>query len=330
MGSEMCIRDRISIFKDFKSLLQLIKLFSKQRPAIVHGNTPKAGLLTMIAAYICKVPYRIYYLHGLRYEGATGVKKKLLMNLERVSCRLATDVFSVSTGVKNTLTKDGICKKNSTVIWNGSINGIAVDHFNPEAVDATTQAKKYNIQPEDTVFGFVGRLSGDKGINELVAAFLKVYRTNPTAKLLLVGMFEQDLDPLTPETLQAIKEHNSIIHAGFQKDIRPFLVLMNIFTFASYREGFGIALMEAQAMNVPVISSDIIGCNEIIKEGYNGLLVTPKSVESLRNAMQKLANDKPLTQKMAAVSRDYMIKRYEQKRLWQETLTIYKQITSDV
>lgn len=320
----------IALVKDLKSLMTLIFLFRKEKPFVVHGNTPKGGLLSMIAAYICRVPNRVYYLHGLRYEGVIGAKRKLLIMMERISCKCATRVYSVSQGVRDTLMKDHITKKEIRVIHNGSVNGINTAHFDPNTVLTDDLKKEYHITESDTVFGFVGRLAGDKGINELVEAFENILKQNKNCKLLLVGMFEEDLDPLQPKTITAIKNNSNIIHAGFQKDIRPFLAIMDIFVFPSYREGFGVSIMEAQAMGVPVISSDITGCNEIIKEGYNGLLIPPRSLPRLQQAMEQLCDDPKLIQQMKTVARKTMKAKYDQQYVWKETVASYKTMIPNV
>ncbi len=250
--------------------------------------------------------------------------------MERISCSCATRVYSVSQGVKKTLNKDSITNKEIQVIWNGSVNGIDINRFDPSTVITTDVRQKYNITEGAVVFGFVGRLAGDKGINELVEAFEDIHTQNQQCKLLLVGMFEEDLDPLKPETIQAIENNPAIIHAGFQKDIRPFLGIMDIFVFPSYREGFGVSIMEAQAMGVPVISSDITGCNEIITEGYNGLLIPSRSLQELQKAMEQLCTSPDMLQQMRAVARKTMEAKYDQQRVWAATVASYKTMITDV
>ena len=325
-GFPIAMEREISPVLDLLSLFNLIQLFKKEKPAVVHGNTPKGGLLSMIAAYFTRVPVRVYYLHGLRYEGANGLKRKLLMSMEKISCGCATHVYAVSKGVKATLQRDQICSKPIEVIWNGSINGINTDYFDPEAIDNKMEMQKYGFKEEDLVFGFVGRLSGDKGINELVAAFSKLEKKYVNSKLLLVGMFEEQLDPLLPVTIASIQNNERIIHAGFQSDIRPFLKIMDVFVFPSYREGFGVSIMEAQAMGVPVISSDITGCNEIIITGHNGLLIPSKSENSLYAALEKMTLNPALRQDLSKAARPYMKKQYDQQTMWNHTLTSYKKL----
>lgn len=325
-GHVIEMRREISFFNDLKSLVKLIKLFLRLKPSVIHGSTPKAGLLSMIAGWLAKVPNRIYYVHGLRYQGSKGFKNKILKNMERLSCLFATQVFVVSKGVKQTLIADKITKKQIAIIGNGSVNGIDVEYFssNNSAVPDFKQA--YNLEPDNFIFGFVGRLVKDKGINELVQAFLKVNANYPKTKLLLVGDFDTGINPIDSKVKDEIYANINILNVGFQQDIRPFLKMMHVFVFPSYREGFGVSLMEAAAMGVPAISSDIIGCNEIIINELNGLLIPPKSTSDLVNAMIRFIEDTDFLNKTASMSRKHVIQLYEQQKLWQETLEAYKEL----
>ncbi len=316
----------IAIIKDLKSLFQLVRLFKQQKPAIVHGNTPKGGLLSMIASWAARVPHRIYFVHGLRYEGNKGLKGKILLNFERLSCYLATDIVAVSHGIKKSMAANNITQKEIKIIANGSANGIIPDHFSKAALPNTNLRETYGIQKNSMVFGFVGRIVKDKGINELVTAFLKVHKKYAHTKLLLVGWYEENLDPLDPAILLEINNNPNIIAVGAQADVRPFLTLMDVFVFPSYREGFGVSIMEAAAMELPVISSNISGCNELIEDGYNGILVTPKSENSLKQTMIYVLEHPEELQKMGAVSRARILEKYNQKLVWEQALQTYGSI----
>jgi glycosyltransferase involved in cell wall biosynthesis len=321
------MKREISILHDFLSLFKLMVCFNRNKPDIVHGNTPKGSFLSMIASWVCRVPTRVYYVHGLRYQGATGLKKKILIYMERISCKLATDIFAVSRGVKKVMYEDGITKKSINVIWNGSINGINSDFFNPNIVEFINLKEQYSIKKNDFVFGFVGRIVADKGINELVWAFKNLNELYPNLKLLLIGDYEHSLDPLLTEIKVEIEQNKNIILVGFQKDIRPFYKLMNLFVFPSYREGFGVSLMEAAAMNIPSISSDIIGCNEIIEHNLNGFLIPSKNKEVLLEKMKFSIENKDKIKEMSTLTRDFILSKFEQKQLWMKTMEIYKKIS---
>jgi glycosyltransferase involved in cell wall biosynthesis len=312
----------ISLFKDFKALFAFIVLFLKEKPTIVHGNTPKGSFLSMIAAKITRRPIRIYFLHGLRYEGTSGFKRKLLIFMEKITCFCATDIYAVSNGVKKTTNKE-LTNKNITVIGNGSPNGINLTHFNPDLFSAQEERTKISIHQDDFVFGFVGRFVGDKGINELVKSFVEITKTFPKVKLLLVGVFENDLDPLELQTISEIENNPLIINVGFQKDVRPFLMCMDVFVFPSYREGFGLTLIEANAMKIPVISTEITGCDEIVEEGKNGFLVPPKNIDKLKEKMLFSLSNKSIIQSMKNQCREIVSEKFDQVIVWENTLKSY-------
>ncbi|MDO8316200.1 MAG: glycosyltransferase family 4 protein, partial [Flavobacterium sp.] len=325
-GHVVEMKREISFWNDIKSLIRLFRLFRKTKPEVIHGSTPKAGLLSMIAGWMNKIPVRIYYIHGLRYQGTKGFKRTLLMFMEKISCYFATDIFAVSHGVKFMLLEDQITQRNVTIIGSGSANGIDVVHFSSQNPTIPDLKSKYNIVETDFVFGFVGRLVRDKGIHELIETFVKINVAQKNTKLVLVGDFEDALDPLDNDIKQIIVAHPNIIFTGFQSDIRPFLKMMNVFVFPSYREGFGVSLMEAAAMDVPAIASDIIGCNEIIKDGYNGILVPAKSLIHLENAMKLVLRNPAILNEMALVSRQFVIDKYERNKLWDKILKSYSEL----
>lgn len=307
----------ISLLKDLYGLLCFIIYFLYQRPYIVHGNTPKGSLLSMFAAWITRVPVRIYMCHGLRYQGFTGFKRKLLMFMERISCFCATDIMCVSNGVKNVLKRDRITKKEPIIIWNGSVSGIDVEKFNPDKnYDRVALRSKCRLQETDFVLTFVGRLVKDKGIDELVRAYKELNLKYSNMKLLLVGPIESDGNPISEETKNEIKENKGIISVGRQYDIPSYLAISDLFVFPSYREGFGLSLMEAGAMGVPSISSDITGCNEVIIEGENGLLIPSHSFQAIIEAVEYLYTNKSLYNKLKQNSRNSIIRRFEQKKLF--------------
>jgi len=313
----------VSIVSDIISVFVLARVLSKIKPDMVHGSTPKAGLLSMLVSFVLRIKVRVYYVHGLRYDGLSGKKKSLIKNLERVSCKRATHVYAVSFGVREHLQNDKITTKPIQIIHNGSVNGLDLAYF-----DHTIITKDdITLKSSDFVYGFVGRLVKDKGINELVSAFVRINRIHPNTRLVLVGQYENELDPLQESTKKEIEENENIIFRGFQSDVRPALCEFNVFVFPSYREGFGVSLMEALAMEVPAISSNIIGCNEIIIDGHNGLFISPKNEDDLYEKMRKIYEDKDLYVRLKTNCRDHITAKYDQSKLWESTLESYKYIT---
>lgn len=321
-GHAIPMKREIALWKDLKSLVALYRLFKRENADVVHGNTPKASLLSMIAAYFAGISVRIYYVHGLRYTSVFGLKRKILMAMERVSCALATDVIAVSDGVRKQLIQDNITKKEIQIIWNGSINGIDVEFFNRNKVK-DIEIKRINS--DDFVFGFIGRVVKDKGVNELIEAFVKLTENYKNVKLLMLGSFE-DSDPINDYSREQIKSNKSIIYLGQQKDVKPYMKRMNTFVLPSYREGFGIVLMEAGAMELASISTNISGCNEVIINNDTGILVEKENVNELLERMIFFVKNKELIEKMGKAARKSVYNRFNQKKVWEESKLTYSKI----
>ena len=325
---------KITPLQDLRCLLQLIRFLRKEKPQIVHSHTPKAGIVGMLAAFIARVPVRMHTVAGLPLMEATGFKRIFLNLVEHTTYFCATNVYPNSKGLENFINENNFCDKSKLkTLGSGSSNGIDTAYFNPEEVTEIQKAnlkKELNIETTDFVFSFVGRLVGDKGINELIQAFVAISKKNPSAKLILVGHTEADLDPLLPETLRNIEFNENIIEVGFQKDIRPYLALTNIFTFPSYREGFPNVVLQANAMGIPCIVSDINGCNEIIKEGENGIIIPTKNSEILQQKMKLLLEKSNLFKASKAEIRKGISAKFQREVLWNLLLEEYKTLENNV
>ena len=315
----------ISLIKDFVSLCKLIALFIRERPYIVHSMTPKAGLLSMVAAWITRVPIRIHTFTGLVFPTATGRMQRLLIWMDRITCFCANYINPEGEGVKRDLQRFHITRKPLYVIANGNVRGIDLGYYDrTEAVVST--AKKWENK-EMFTFCFIGRLVKDKGINELASAFVHLHTEYKHVRLLLVGAFEEKLDPLKSETMKLIQNHPDIVCTGRQNDVRPCLVASDALVFPSYREGFPNVVLEAGAMGLPSIVTDINGCNEIILPYKNGVIIPPKNEDALYKAMKwfyEHANDE--VKQMGAEARPLIVSRYEQQMIWKALLTEYKKL----
>lgn len=319
----------ISIGNDLRALFELIRLFRKEKPDIVHANTPKASLLGMVAAWICRVPHRIYTVTGLRFETSTGFMRWLLKTMERITCACATKVIPEGQGVKKTLYREHITSKPMAVLHNGNINGIDLEYFDrtPEVVERANQIRE-EVGGAFT-FLFVGRIVRDKGITELVDAFEKVHMEHPETRLLLVGTQEPQLDPLPDRTQLLIADNDAIIEAGWQDDVRPWFVASDLFTFPSYREGFPNVVMQAGALGVPSIVTDINGSNEIIIEGQNGTIIPTRDTDALYRKMTDALEQRDRLTEMSAKCRPLIASRYRQEDVWRATLEMYRSLTDD-
>jgi len=322
----------ISPLKDIVSLWEMYWLCKKEKPTIVHSHTPKAGIIGMLGAKLARVPIRLHTVAGMPLNESTGSKRKLLIWVEKATYAFATKVYPNSKGLLDFIIENRFTTKSKLkIIANGSSNGIDTSHFSPEVVTINQQIElkeNLGIASDDFVFIFVGRLVGDKGINELVQAFEKLYSQNSGIKLLLVGDYENDLDPLLPITLQLIEKSNGIIAVGFQNDVRPYFAISDCLVFPSYREGFPNVVMQAGAMGLPSIVTDINGCNEIILDSQNGLIIPPKHTRAIQEAMKKIYEEKELYQKLKKSARIFIQSHYEQQFVWNEILMEYKFLQS--
>ena len=328
---------KITPFQDLKSLWEMWNFLRKEKPQIVHTHTPKAGIIGMLAARLAGVPHRLHTVAGLPLMEATGIKRKILNFVEKLTYSSATRVYPNSKGLYDFILQNHFTQSNKLkIIANGSSNGINTTFFSPAQVSEIEKValrEKLNIHSDDFVFVFVGRIVSDKGINELIKAFseLQTVENKPAGiKLLLVGGLENDLDPLNPETLAEINQNKDIISVGFQQDVRSFFAIADALVFPSYREGFPNVVMQAGAMGLPSIVSDINGCNEIIVEGENGLIIPPKNVEKLKEKMLTLARDKNLYIKLKENSRRMIKNRYEQSMVWKALLEEYEGLLQSV
>jgi len=325
---------KITPLADLLAILKLYMFLKKEKPAIVHSHTPKAGLVAMIAAKLAGVPLRLHTVAGLPLLETKGIKRTILNWVEKLTYACATKVYPNSHGLQEIIVEEKFCAPSKLqVLGNGSSNGIDTDHFNPELF-ATEQnlalRRQLNIAPNDFVFVFVGRIVTDKGINEMVVAFVQHQILHPTSKLLLVGDYEADLDPLLPNTLHAIQTNDAIITTGFQSDVRPYLALSNALVFPSYREGFPNVVLQAGAMGLPSIVTNINGCNEIIQEGKNGVLVPTKNSEKLTLALNNFVEDANTFLQLQNHSRTSITARFKQQVIWEALLNEYSQLLGNV
>ena len=321
----------ISIREDLLALRDMIRLIRKERPDIIHSHTPKAGLMGMLAGWLCHVPIRIHTVAGLPLLVHSGFKRKILNLVERITYRCATYVYPNSHKLRDTIISLRLASPDKLrVIGDGSSNGINVQHFCKELFAEEFVDPIRKQLGGSFTFVFVGRIVRDKGICELVEAFTRLQQEHPDARLLLVGDFEQELDPLPEEVYHTIQSHPAIYCAGWQDDVRPWFAAADALAFPSYREGFPNVVMQAGAMELPCVVSDINGCNEIIIEGENGLIIPSHDAVALYQAMKRMIEDKALYMHCQQNARSLIASRYKQEDVWQATLEMYRSLTEDV
>ena len=313
---DLPMRREIAPVQDLQSLWGMIKLFRRERPEIVHANTPKGSLLAMMAAWFCRVPVRVYTVTGLRFETATGMLRTILKTMERVTCRCATAVVPEGDDVKSMLIREGICKRPLDKIHNGNINGLDLEYYSLVPMPAADVP---------ITFVFIGRVTHDKGIDELVEVFDAICQERHAGniRLLLVGPLEQELDPISPKTLEIIKRNANIESVGFQNDIRPWVEQSHVVVLPSHREGFSSVPMQAGAMGRPCIMTRVNGAAEVIEDGQSGVLIDIRDKSALKAAMLRLAEDANLRVSMGHRGRKLMEERFDRRDLWEAIRQFY-------
>lgn len=316
----------ISFVKDVSALYKLIKYLNREKPDIIHFSTPKAGLLGMVAGFVNRIQTRIYMIRGLRMETTKGIKKMVLYMTERIACTFSTHVIVISDSMEREVLKMNIVRKDKIFrIGKGSSNGINLDKFNPENINnerLRNLKDKLQIQDKDFIIGYVGRLTKDKGINELVEAFEELSVIHSNIKLLLIGDFEVS-DAIDEENIQKIHDYENIIYCEFTDGLDYYYCLMDLFALPTYREGFSNVSIEAQAMNVPVVTFNSTGARDTVDEGRTGLVTMGNDKNSLKKALNYLITDYEKRHEMSQVSRKFIVDNFDRKMMQQQLLEFY-------
>lgn len=318
----------INIFKDVKILLQLIYYFIKTQPDIVYTLTPKAGLLGMMASFFTQVPHRVHCVVGLPHLEAKGKRKFILEFTEKLTYLFANKLFCNSLNLKKNILL--MTKKNVNIVGNGSVNGVDTNYFK-DTLSKNEKDKimsKLGLQENHFIIIFVGRIVNDKGVNELVKAFENLNLKYSFSKLLLVGDYKNETDIISTKSQQIIKNNNSIIYLEFQEDIREYLAISNLLVLPSYREGLPNVLIEAGSYGLPLVATNINGCNEVIIDEQNGLLINKKDEIDLFEAMERFIIDKDFYHRIKNNARDSIVSRYSQEFFYTELLKEFKKIES--
>jgi len=324
-GIRVPMERHISFGRDFISLCRLVYVFLREKPAMVHSMTPKAGLLCMMAAWLARVPVRVHTFTGLVFPTATGLKRKILMLTDRLTCACATHVIPEGEGVKNDLLGNGITKKPMKVLGYGNVRGIDMVRYDRRH---EVMALAQEIREDDVfTFVFVGRIVRDKGINELCQAMALLSGIAPV-RLLLVGPYEDDLDPISQPSKDIIENNSSVEYLGskYGDELLACYAAADCFVFPSYREGFPNTVIEAGAMGLPSIVTDINGSREIIVQGENGVIIPSRDADALYQAMLDMVRYNAAHERMAANARKMIASRFEQGFVRKCLLDYYDEI----
>jgi glycosyltransferase involved in cell wall biosynthesis len=324
---------KISPFADLKSLWQLYRFLKKEKPDIVHSHTPKAGLLGMMAARMAGVKIRIHTVAGLRFMTSTGATRKLLVSMEKLTTRSATQVWPNSQSLLEYIKKNRLAStKKLSVIGYGSSNGIDLKRYSTEAlvpakVEDTKQLIKYD--PNLQYLLCVGRIVKDKGIDELLAAFENIYKDRNDLRLVLLGSFEDELDPISENARRILKEHAGIIHINWSDGVEYFMHLATMLVHPSYREGFPNVLLQAGAMNCPVICSRIEGNVDIVDDDQTGIIFEVKNAASLEEKLRKALRNLPGLKLYSERLREKIETRFDQRFVHESVKNKYLELLSE-
>ena len=319
---------KITPLRDVFAVLKLYFFLKKTKPFIVHTHTPKAGIVGMLASKLAGIPHRLHTVAGMPLLEQAGFKRMVLNFVEKLTYSCATKVYPNSFKLRDVIIKNEYCPPTKLkVLANGSSNGIDTSYFDVShfSEDQKSSLKQYlGIKSSDFVFIFVGRIVSDKGINELISAFSEIQEYKTNIKLLLVGPYEQELDPLKEETLNQINANKSIFSVGYQDEVRPYFAISDCLVFPSYREGFPNVVMQAGAMGLPSIVSDINGCNEIIEDTKNGYIIPVRDKEAVKETLIRILENQEEYSKMQHNAREMIVSRFDQKIMWESILQEYR------
>lgn len=329
---EVAMSRRPSPMIDVVSLVRLARLFRKEKPTIVHSSTPKAGVLGMLAATLVRVPVRFYTVRGMASHINTATPAHMIRMLEKTACHCASQVLAVSRSVADAMIGTGLCPSHKMkVLHHGSSNGVDADGmFTPDAVAPDqVRALRHRLQiPADAyVIGFVGRVVKDKGFVELAQAWQEIKRVRPNGRLIVVGPPERD-DAVPESFVKGLMEDPSVIITGMvsKEEMPSYYKMMNVVSFPSYREGFPNVVLEAAAMEVPVVATRVTGCVDAVIHGVTGALIPPRDTKALKDALIDYLDDPALARRHGQAARNRVLKDFRPQDVWEALLNEYVRV----
>jgi glycosyltransferase involved in cell wall biosynthesis len=321
----------ITPWADVRAVLQLYQFFRRERFDLVEVSTPKAALLGSLAAWLARCPRQIHILHGMPYEGERGLLRTLLKIATSIPCRLADVTFAVSPSMRDRVCAEGLASAKSVrVLGAGSANGVDVRRFSPERIPLGEEFRAKNGIPADAVvLGFVGRLTHDKGVEELAHAFVAVHEQEPSVVLLVVGDYEHRDRP-SAKIVRVLATHPGVRHVGFLADVIPAMAAMNVVVLPTHREGLGNVLLEAAALGLPTVTTDATGARDAIVAGVTGLQVGVGDARALTEALVRLVRDPALRERMGSAGRAWVCEQFDQREVWRRQVREYRVLANDV
>lgn len=316
----------VTLFKDLVSLIKMIVFLANERPTIVNSGTPKSGLIMMIASFITRVPIRIYTLHGLRLETITGFKKNVLMTTEKIAMYCSTKTLAVSPSLRTkAIDLKLINATKIAVIGKGSNNGVDLERFRDTKntnESLLTIRRENNIDEKDFILGFVGRLTKDKGIEELVLVFQNILDRGYDVKLLIVGLFEAN-DVISDRTKNIIINHPKIVYVGYQDNPVPYFHLMDLFLLLTKREGFGNVAIEAASIGLPVIVNDVTGAKDTLVNNKTGYILDAQSLPEVADKIIYLYTHEKFRKKLGENGSQWVNEHFSQESIHKKLNAFY-------
>lgn len=304
----------------FKAMLQMREIFKKEKFDIVQYSTPNASCYASIAAWLARIPVRLYCQWGIAYVGFSGFKRIIFKLEEKMVCKLSTWIEPDSKSNLDFSHKEGLYPKwKGSVVWNGSASGVDLAKFDVTKKEEYNRniRSQYGIPKDAFVFGFVGRITGDKGINELLSATKNIMKAYDNVWLLLVGHSEKS-DSVDNDLYKWAENDERIVFSGYTLVAEQFIAAMNCYVLPSYREGFGMSVVEAETMGVPVIITNIPGPIDGMQKDKTGLVVPKKDVSALQEAMERMVSSPELCEKFSENGKAYASNNFEQKKLFRK------------
>lgn len=318
----------VSPWADVRCTLQLIFILRRLKADIINAGTPKAGLLVCLAAKCIGHKHVIFTLRGLRSETLLGLKKKVVRFMEKLTCSLATCVVPISPSLREHAVAEGLLEYGkSVVLGKGSSNGVSIDKFTRGNIGVgKLERDRLGIPDNSFVISYVGRLNNDKGIPELFFCFKKIVQENPHAKLLLVGRFEEE-DAISADLQKEMRAHPHVVIEDYRQDIKGVYEAIDLLVLFSKREGFGNILIEASAMEVPVIANNIPGCKDAVKNGVSGYVVS--SEQELYTRISTYVSNPSLAKEHGRQGRRWVVENFSSHTIWENQLKLYSKLLED-
>jgi glycosyltransferase involved in cell wall biosynthesis len=314
----------IAPLADLVALLRLCWLLWRLKPEITEFSTPKAGLLGSIAAMLCRVPARVYFLRGLKLETCAGIKRRVLLAAEQIASACSHTVLCNSNSLRVQALVLGVAPESKLrLLGDGSSNGVDVERFYP---GPDTLREGLSIPRDAQIVGFVGRLTRDKGVPELVEAFDAILAAKPESHLLMVGWFDAAEDALDGALRRRIERHPRIHVTGYVPDAAPYYRMMNLMVLPTWREGFPNAVLEAAASGIPVVTTLSTGSRDAVLPEVTGLLIPPGYPVAIFESVVRLLSDYERRRKMGWAARAWVLEHFVNARVLGLTVLYYKSL----